>query len=255
MALAPAVAVSVIFGRAFTCGLVEGARRLSAIGALVDPAWILAKIALESAGTWSVDVLQGRAKLVTPNGPNDMRPEVAGSGGLRLSHGNGARGLFQRMPPRRLERAGKADLLYLYTEPDPVRQLADAVLGWSEFARKHRTGGFKSRAALYCANLAPARLIGGGYDGETILYSANEADRELPLRTYWPEAYRQNAAPFGLDPRATGKPGEQEGRLRMKHLDYGLDAAVRATTRRYTAELEAVLALIGDDDDSSPDVA
>jgi len=231
-----------VFGPNWSRALCLGCARLSTLGHDVLPEWILAMIALESAGTWDPKVLQGRARLVPASGPKDMRPEVAGTGGpgrplLRLSHGSGAKGLFQVMPTRQ-ERKVLPDLLTLYAEEDPLAQLAHKIRALADWSIRHRVGGYKSRAALYCANLAPARLVGGAYDDDTILYSADPADAPLNdrpngARTFWPAGYRMNAAPFDLDP------ADPKGKLRMRHLDRGLDKAVAASRARYDAEVAA----------------
>lgn len=126
---------------------------------------------------------------------------------------SGARGLWQRMPV-----AGMP-----YAETDPVRQLRDAFAFWRAMVVAFDVGRLSSREALYCLNLAPARLRGGCYDDDTALYAA-------PSR-----AYEQNAAAFGLDPRDT------RGVIRMRHLAHGLDAAIARCRGRYDAELEATL--------------
>lgn len=226
-----------VFGLSWTRALIAGAERISTPAWPADEEWILVMIALEAAGTWSTDVLQGRANIVPASGPTDMRAEVAGMRGMRLSGGNGARGLCQRMA-RREKRPGLPDLVHLYAERDPVKQLTDGVGFWL----RYKGGGFRCREALYCANLAPARLL-GDYDDETILYSANPEDEPLNsmgaafTKTFWPRAYRDNAHAFGLDP------ADPLGRLRMKHLSVGLDAARYQSRARIDAELAAVRAL------------
>ena len=124
---------------------------------------------------------------------------------------SGARGLWQRMP-----RDGVP-----YAETDPTRQLADAFAFWRQMLAAFRVGAPTSREAFYCLNLAPARLKDGRYNDDTVLYAAPGA------------AYRANAAPFGLDPE------DPVGRLRMRDLASGLDAAVRRCRARYDAELGA----------------
>lgn len=182
------------FGPAWTGALLLGCESLG-----VAPAWTLAKIALES----------------------DFNPFARNA--------SGARGLGQRMPANGVE----------YAVTDPVRQLNDAFTFWRAMRATLKVGEFRSREALYCLNLAPARLLGGQYDDETILYSANADDERLNQfhgrfeRTYWPIAYQQNAAAFGLDPHDT------LGRLRMRDLARGLDAAVARNRSRYDAELAA----------------
>jgi hypothetical protein len=239
------------FGPSWTRVLVDGCRELSRPDFPVPPEWILAKLALESG--FDPAVLQGRARVVEPTGPNDPRPEIAGSNGKRLSHGSGARGLCQMMPTSRVDRGSRPDLLTLYAVTDPVQQLRDGFALWRRFVGK----GLRHRSALYCANLAPARLAIPSYDDDTILYSANIDDEPINdlrggyTQTFWPRAYRDNAAPFGLDPKADGtavdertKKHRGEGRLRMKHLAHGLDVAVRACRARYDAELDAARALM-----------
>lgn len=225
------------FGYTFSRALVLGCARLSALGHDVRPEWILDIIALESAGTWDPLVLQGKARLVPASGPKDKRPEVEGTAGLRLTHGTGARGLFQVMPLRQ-PRKDMPVLLRLYGQTDPVQQLADKVRVLADSCIRHRFGAYSSREALYCANLAPARLIGGEYDDDTILYSADPYDEPLNMRpngarTYWPLGYQMNARPFGLDP------ADPKGKLRMRDLARGLDAAAAASRARINAELEA----------------
>ena len=100
----------------------------------------------------------------------------------------------------------------------------------------HNFGGYKSRSALYCANLAPARLINGAYDDDTILYSANIEDKDLPNATYWPRAFKDNAPAFDVEIDPEKNPDQ---RLRLYHLETGLNKAVIATQKRFDAELEA----------------
>jgi len=220
------------FGPAWSRALCLGAARLSALGSPVLPEWVCAMICLESAGTWDPEILQGHAKLVPPTGSDDHRDEVAGRFGLRLSHGTGARGLLQHMPARS-RRVGQPDLISLYAPSDPITQLTDGISSWVTQA----VGGrwtYRSLEALYCANLAPARLVGGTYDDETVLYSQHPDDAGTAC--YWPAGYRSNATPFGLDPR------DPAGRLRMRHLSVGLDAAVKACRARYDAEVASAYA-------------
>lgn len=150
----------------------------------VPPAWVLAVLALESGF------------------------------GPTAHNASGARGLWQRMPE-----AGKP-----YLVVDPVEQIRDAFAFWRSMATMMRTGPLTSREAFYCLNLAPARLLNGAYDDETVLYAA-------PSR-----AYQQNAAAFGLDPH------DPACALRIRHLALGLSAAVHRHQARYDAELEAAMA-------------
>jgi len=130
---------------------------------------------------------------------------------------------------------GTSSVMRKYYCPAPAVQLAEAFRFWMG----SRRAGFRSREALYAANLAPARLI-GAYDADTIIYSANPEDEPLNGRggeftkTYWPAAYRDNASACGLDPK------DPKGRILMRDLAVGLDAAVRRHRARYDAELEMV---------------
>jgi hypothetical protein len=184
----------VLFGHAFTTALTTGAASLG-----VPVAWVLGVLALESG----------------------LDPMAANR--------SGARGLWQCMPVN-----GRP-----YLVSDPAQQMRDAVAFWSRFSIKFETGTFRSREAFYCLNLAPARLIGGEYHDDTIVYSTNMQDRILNPRgarfaqTFWPEAYRQNARAFGLDPL------DAHGRIRMRDLAVGLDAGIRRCRARYDAELAA----------------
>jgi hypothetical protein len=239
------------FGTKFSKALCDGCARLSSLGSPVSPEWILDIAILESAGTWDPNVLQGKAKLVPaytqkqmednfiklhgsiPEGiiiGPDMRPEIQGTNGLRLSHGTGATGLFQEMPIT-IKRPNLPILYILYKSKDPVVQLNDAIERFYTKAIAHKFGPYKSREALYCCNLAPARLIGGTYTDETILYSKNPADKNEIY--YYPKAYELNSAPFGLDPK------DPFGQLKMKHLAWGLDSARKSSIDRFNAELAA----------------
>ncbi len=124
---------------------------------------------------------------------------------------SGARGLFQKMPANGVE----------YAVTDPIQQMRDAFAFWRAMCGSFHVGEITSREALYCLNLAPARLKGGRYDTETALYEAPS------------KAYRQNAAPFGLDPN------DPVGVIRMRHLAVGLDRYVAKCRPRYDAELDA----------------
>lgn len=204
-----------VFGPAWSRGMCDVARELN-----VPLEWPLAKIALESG----FDPLARNA--------------------------SGARGLWQAMPKdmgehdgqstlppgwylRTVMRDGKTTVRMMkpYLTTDPVVQLREGLAFWKAMARDFHVGAFRSRASLYCLNIAPARLRDGAYDDETILYSADPADKAHAY--YWPTAYRQNAASFGLNP------ADPVGKLRMKHLDVGLDAAIARHRARYDAELEA----------------
>lgn len=190
----------------------------------VPPSWPLAKIALESGFN-----------------PTAEHPK---------SH---ARGLWQCMPievtrfPRGAKLIvppiqhylmpnsdGTTSLMRKYSCPAPEVQMVEGFKFWL----RYRGQGFRCREALYCANIAPARLL-GTYDADTIIYSANLEDAPLNnrgpafVKSYWPEAYKQNAAAFGLDPR------DPKGRILLRHLAVGLDAAIRRTQARYDAELTA----------------
>jgi hypothetical protein len=221
----------VTFGPEFSRELCVASLRL---GVRIE--WICAKINLETGETWNPHILQAGGQIVDPAGPNDPRPELFGYNGKRLSRGNGARGLFQMMPIVRKRPRPLPDILTLYPVTDPVTQLQDHVtraLGWLAVFRTE----FKSREAYYCMNLAPARLVGGTYDDDTIIYSANPDDRPLNdtpsgASTYWPQGYRQNAAAFGKDKN------DPRGRIRMRDLAVGLDASLARSRKRYDAELE-----------------
>lgn len=223
--------MTAVFGPAFSRALVEGCALLG-----VPPEWTLAKIALESG--------------FNPN----------------ASNGSGARGLWQKMPeqvwgngkpltvpvgssppPGCILRAVKGvsgKILHmtvwrLYSCPAPEVQIRDAFRSWRSSQVNTQIGPFKTREALYCLNLAPARLAGGEYDDETIIYSADPADAPLNrlggrfTLTFWPTAYRENAAPFGLNP------SDSKGKIRMHQLAYGLDKYVAINRARYDAELAA----------------
>lgn len=210
------------FGPAFTAALLVGCEQLSAPGWPVPPEWTLAKLALES-----------------------------GFNPLAENKGSRARGLWQCMPRevRRVDRFGdwgplgsldftrtngdgSTSVMRKYACPAPDVQLAEAFTFWRQF----RVDGFRSREALYCANISPARLR-RPYDDDTIIYSANPEDAHLPDATFWPRAYHDNAAPFGLDPN------DPLGRIRMRDLAVGLDKYVRENQTRYDAELAAAIAM------------
>jgi hypothetical protein len=219
-----------VFGTRFSVALCEGCAMLSSLGTPVPPEWVLGALALESG----------------------FNP--------RAANASGARGLWQKMPepvvqkgkpvvlavdakpppgcllrdirdPMTKQVTGKS-LWQLYACPAPEVQIAEACRFWWQFARAQKMpSGFTSREALYCCNLAPARLRGGRYTGETVLYSANEEDKGLDV--YWPAAYLQNCEAFGLA-KAAG-----ELRLRMRHLATGLDRAIARHRARYDAEVAA----------------
>lgn len=155
----------------------------------VPPEWILAVIALES-------------------GFNPLAKSIAN-----------ARGLWQKMPSK----DGKP-----YAETDPTKQLQDAFAFWVEMKRVFVVPAFTSREAFYCLNLAPARLMGGTYTDETVLYS----------KAKHKAAYEANR---GLDVT-------KRGDIRIKDLRVGLDASVRRCQGRYDDELAAAR----DSHESSP---
>lgn len=127
----------------------------------------------------------------------------------------------------------------LYSPTDPVRQINDYFAYTRAMIAELRAGKLTSRSALYCLNLAPARVYGGTYTDETIVYSTNVEDEPLNARghafakTYWPDAYQANARAFGLDPK------NPHGRILMSDLATGLDAAVARHQAKYDAELTA----------------
>lgn len=215
-----------VFGSRFSVALVEGCGLLSSLGTPVPVRWVLRCIALES-------------------GFNQ-----------KAANASGARGLWQRMPEQQFAQGrpvvlpldAKApqgfilrdvrdpmtkqvtgrSLWKLYSCPAPEVQIAEACRFWWRMARDLKVeGGFRTCEALYCANLAPARLRGGRYNDETVLYSANDADKGLD--SYYPAGFLQNHAAFGL-------PEDGERRLRMKHLTFGLDSAERRLRARVDAE-------------------
>lgn len=217
-----------LFGPAWSKRLCLGSAKLSSLGHPVTIESILTVIWFESAGTFDPNVLQGRAKLVKSTGPKDKRSEVAGHFGLRLSHGSGARGLFQVMPVR-AKRTGQVDLITLYSIDDPIEQLNEGIERFYNASIGNKFGGYKTREALYCANLAPARLVNGNYNDDTILYTRDV--KYKGQKCYYPPGYIMNAEPFGLDP------DDPEGALRMKHLSIPLDQVYKSD--RYNAEVEA----------------
>jgi hypothetical protein len=164
-----------LFGKNFTATLLEGSRNLG-----IDPAWILAVIALESG----------------------FNPFAANP--------SGARGLWQKMPEKKvLYDVGKS----------PAVQLGDAIHFWQFMQKTFQAGPFKSRAAFYCLNLAPARLKGGTYTGETVLYAGDIA-------------YKQNR---WLDIN-------KDGKITIDELEPCLARAVVAHQTKFDAELETALA-------------
>lgn len=190
----------------------------------VPPSWPLAKIALESGFNERAEHPKSHACGLWQCMPVEVQRFPPG---VKLP-----------VPPARhflvTNGDGTTSLMRKYACPAPEIQIAEAFKFWL----RYRGAGFRNREALYCANIAPARLL-GTYDAETIIYSANIEDAPLNnrgpayVRTYWVEAYKQNAAAFGLDPR------DPRGRIRMRHLGVGLDAAIRRTQARYDAELTA----------------
>lgn len=215
------------FGPGFSRELATGA---ASIGAEIE--WVCAVLALESG----------------------FDPKAANA--------SGARGLWQRMPDqvrikgeplilppgsacppgcilRELREKGGLrgyKVWRLYAVSDPRQQLIDYFAFTRGMLDAFKARPIRSREALYCVNLAPARLGGGRYDPDTLLYPVGSS------------AYRQNARAFGLDPEATA------GGLRMKHLAVGLDAAVERCRARYDVEVAAAYAAL-DDDDPPPAVA
>lgn len=145
----------------------------------VPPEWILAVLALESG----------------------FNPQA--------SNPSGARGLWQRMPSRGVP----------YSCPAPEVQIADAVLFWRQMMIAMRVPAFTSREAFYCCNLAPARLYGGHYGPDTVLYAGDVA-------------YRENA---GLDVN-------HDGAITLSELAPCLDRAVDRCRARFEAELAAARA-------------
>lgn len=185
----------------------------------VPPDWVLAVLALEGGFNPLARNASGA------RGMWQRMPDPVYSNGKPLVLGNG-----EPAPPGCIVRSVKDKITgvvtgqsvhRLYAPTDPVQQIND-FFAWTR-SRLHvvNSGKLKSRSALYCCNLAPERLRDGRYTDETILYSAPS------------EAYKQNAAPFGLDAK------DPHGALRMKHLAYGLDAAVARHRTRYNAELAA----------------
>lgn len=206
------------FGPAWSRALVEGCTLIR-----VPPEWVLAVLLYESG--LDPERLHANASLVPATGPDDMRPEVAGSGGLRLSKGSGARGLFQKMPTVE-RRDGLPPLMRLYAERDPVRQLRDAFQFWNAMIYTFRAGVPKSRAAFYCVNLAPARLKDGAYTDETVLYGIKKDASGNIVKS---SAYWMNR---GLDV-------DGDGAIQMRELEPILVKAVEQNRTRFDAELAA----------------
>lgn len=163
---------------------------------------------------WSLALCIGCASLNVP--PEWVLAVLALESGFDplARNSSGARGLWQRMPID-----GKP-----YDVADPVKQIEDAFGFWRAMVRGFRAP-LRSREAVYCLNLAPARLRDGQYDDETVLYGAPSM------------AYKQNAKAFGLDPE------DPVGRIRMRNLAHGIDAAIARHRARYDAELAAAYAV------------
>lgn len=216
-----------VFGPEFSRAMCIGCR---SIGAEIE--WVCATLCLEGGG-------------MNPNAANP----------------SGARGMWQRMPeqlfaqgrplvlpigapapPGCILRDAKdpkdrtlivgRSVWRLYGTKDPVQQLQDYFAWTRDRLASLNAGPLKHRSALYCINLAPERLRDGKYGDETVLYSMRVEDG----RACYPDAYKQNAASFGLIPT------DALGRLQMKHLAVGLDAAVRRHQAKYDAEVTAAYA-------------
>lgn len=199
---------------------------LSMPGYPVPPAWTLKKIALESGFDERACNRTTRARGLWQCMPLEVHRYPVGVA-------------LPKPPAGHFLRAnddGTTSLMREYPCPPPHLQLREAFAFWL----KSRGTGFRSAEALYCANLAPARLK-GPYDDDTIVYSTNPDDEPLNRKsiqyskTYWPAAYRDNAAAFGLNPK------DPRGRIRMRDLAVGLDAAVKRHQDRYDAELTAAM--------------
>lgn len=209
-------------------------------GGPIPVEWPLAVFALESG--FRTDILQAGARLVMPapvdaDGYPDQRP-VAGPAFLRLSHGTGARGRFQKMP-RREERskpdpkdpqllAGKRtrgrklvpDLLHLYAEDTAEGQTRDAFAFWRAMMREMGVKAVRSREALYLLNFMPATLLGGEYGPSTPVVG-----REGPHAWAW----RDNAV---LD-------HDKDGIVTIADLGPKLDDHVAKHRARFDEELTA----------------
>lgn len=193
----------VAYGAGYTAALLSECQTIRGPGGVaIGHEWPLSVFSLETGGTLSALILQGDARLVPPGPPDadgypDQRPEVFGQGGMRLSHGTGARGQWQKMP-RRVVRAqpdpqdpevlsGKRkkgqgrkrvpDLLYLYDVIDPVRQMREGFAFWRAQITAFNVGEVRSIEAFYCLNFAPARLKDGKYHDETIIYAGDASYR------------------------------------------------------------------------------
>jgi hypothetical protein len=232
-----------IFGPAFSRELVDGCVSIEGPdGRPIPIEWALRNFAYESG--FDLNVLVGHARLV-PAGPGDddgypdQRPEVAGSGGLRLSHGTGARGLYQAMPRREhradvdkgdpKKRRRIPDLLHLYAENRPEGQCRDAFAFWRAMIAQMKTGPIRSSEAFYCLNLLPAVLRGGVYDDETPV-----TGREGPYAFAW--SANQRLAPLAPDGKTRISP------VRRKHLAVRLDDAQARNRARFEEELSAAYA-------------
>lgn len=207
------------FGPAFSRALCVGCASLSTPAYPVPPEWTLAKLALESGFNPFAEHPRSHARGLWQCMPREIRrcpslgAAMQGLGPLDFTRAN---------------RDGSTSVMRKYGCPAPEVQIVEAFAFWRSF----RGDGFRCREALYCANIAPARLL-RPYDDETIIYSADPADAHLPDSTYYPAAYEQNAGAFGLDPH------DPRGKILMKDLAVGLDHYVRANQARYDAELEA----------------
>lgn len=160
-----------------------------------------------------------------------------------------ARGLWQRMPrpigadPNhpppgsyvRTDKMGRQTVWMPYLVTDPIAQLQDGFAFWTEAnVRYNGDMGLATREAFYCLNFAPARLSGGHYSDDTPIYSCRQSDGVA----FWVAGYKANAKSFGLDPDDTN------GRILMRDLAIGLDAAVLRNRARYDAELSVIASLV-----------
>lgn len=168
--------------------------------------------------SFSREVLLASADLTVP--VEWILAVVALESGFRTRARNpsGACGLTQLMP-QNLPAAGYSRGTDAFqTEPADVQMRAGARF-WRVMTDAFKVPAFTSRAAFYCLNLAPARLMHGDYSGETVLYARGKHG----------SAYSMNRV---LDV-------EGRGDIRIKDLEASLDRAVRAVKTRYDAELEA----------------